>query len=62
MDCNTAALTVKRVLPEIEPTDAVMIDVPGVSAVARPVALIVAVAKVPELQPADDTTRDEPSE
>lgn len=62
MDSNTAGLTVKRVLPEIEPTEAVIIEVPAATAVASPVVFMVAVARVPDVQLGDERTWEVPSE
>ena len=50
MVCSVGAVTVSRVLPLTEPEVAVMVELPGATAVASPVPLIVAVAVVPELQ------------
>ena len=47
---DVAALTVKVVLPTIEPLAALMLLVPAATPVARPPALIVAVAVVAEAQ------------
>lgn len=62
MDCNVTALTVMRVLPEIEPTDAVIVDEPAATAVASPAEFMVAVAEVAEFQVGDDKTAEDPSE
>lgn len=48
MDCSDTGLTVRSVLAEMVPEVAVMVDVPPITAVARPEALIVATAVVPE--------------
>jgi hypothetical protein len=52
------------VLPESAPKVAVIVEVPPVTAVARPVAFIVATAGVPEFQLTEREVRicDEPSE
>jgi hypothetical protein len=50
IDCSVAAVTVSKVEPEIAPEVAVIDDVPAETAVARPTAVIVAVAGVAELQ------------
>ncbi len=49
IDWSVAAVTVRIVEPET-PSVAVIVEVPGDMAVARPVALIVAVAVVPDDQ------------
>ena len=48
IDCSVAAVTVSVVLPLTAPRVAEIDDVPAFSAEARPVALIVAFAIVPE--------------
>jgi hypothetical protein len=48
IDCNVAAVTVSKVEPLIEDDVAVMVEVPTPAPVARPAALIVAVAVVPD--------------
>jgi hypothetical protein len=50
MDCSVAAVTVSTVEPEIDNDVAVIVEVPTPAPLARPVALIVAVAVVPEDQ------------
>jgi hypothetical protein len=50
IDCNVAAVTVSTVEPEIDDDVAVMVEVPTPAPEARPAALIVAVAVVPEDQ------------
>jgi hypothetical protein len=49
IDCSVAAVTVSKVEPLIAPDVALIVEVPTPAPVARPVALIVAVAVVPEL-------------
>jgi hypothetical protein len=49
MDCSVAAVTVSKVEPLMDDDVAVMVEVPTPAPVARPAALIVAVAVVPEL-------------
>jgi hypothetical protein len=49
IDCRVAAVTVRVVEPLIAPDVALIVEVPTPAPVARPVALIVAVAVVPEL-------------
>ena len=48
MDTNVAAVTVSVVLPTMAPLVAEMVLVPAFNADAKPAALIVAVAVVPE--------------
>ena len=48
IDCNTGAVTVRIVEPETAPSVALIVLVPTVIPLARPPALIVAVAGVPE--------------
>src|SRR5271163_1264337 len=50
MDCSVAAVTVSTVEPEIDNDVAVIVEVPTPAPLARPAALIVAVAVVPEDQ------------
>src|SRR5205807_6014919 len=52
IDCSVAGVTVSTVEPVMLPTVAVMPLVPVVSAVARPVPLMVATLNVPEDQTA----------
>jgi hypothetical protein len=49
IDCSVAAVTVRVVEPLIAPDVALIVEVPTPAPVARPAALIVAVAVVPEL-------------
>jgi hypothetical protein len=49
IDCSVAAVTVNVVEPEIAPDVALMVDVPADAPVAKPPAVIVAVAGVAEL-------------
>lgn len=53
MDCNVTGLTVIRVLAENAPVEAVIVEVPAASALARPLELIVATAGVFEFQVTD---------
>jgi hypothetical protein len=50
IDCSVAAVTVSTVDPEIDDDVAVMVEVPTPAPLARPAALIVAVAVVPDDQ------------
>src|SRR5271163_4536148 len=50
MDCSVAAVTVSTVEPEIDNDVAVIVEVPTPAPLARPAALIVAVAVVPDDQ------------
>jgi hypothetical protein len=50
MEDRVAGVTVKVVLPEIVPEAAVMVEVPGARAVARPLLLTVATEVLDELQ------------
>src|SRR5271163_1345066 len=50
IDCNVAAVTVSNVEPEIDNDVAVIVEVPTPAPEAKPTALIVAVAVVPEDQ------------
>jgi hypothetical protein len=50
IDCSVTAVTVRTVEPLIAPDVAVIVEVPTPAALARPAALIVAVAVVPEDQ------------
>jgi hypothetical protein len=50
IDCSVAAVTVRSVEPEIDDDVAVIVEVPTPAPLARPAALIVAVAVVPEDQ------------
>jgi len=50
IDTRVAEVTVRAVLPEIVPEVAVMVVVPAVSAVARPVASIAATLALDEVQ------------
>src|SRR5277367_3847196 len=50
IDCSVAAVTVRSVEPEIDDDVAVMVEVPTPAPEAKPTALIVAVAVVPEDQ------------
>ncbi len=50
IDCNVAAVTVRVVEPLIAPDVALIVEVPTPAPVARPAALMVAVAVVPEDQ------------
>src|SRR5271167_485290 len=50
IDCNVAAFTVSNVEPEIDNDVAVIVEVPTPAPLARPAALIVAVAVVPDDQ------------
>jgi hypothetical protein len=50
IDCSVAAVTVSNVDPEIDDDVAVIVEVPTPAPLARPAALIVAVAVVPEDQ------------
>src|SRR5277367_4667594 len=49
MDCSVAAVTVSKVEPLMDDDVAVIVEVPTPAPLARPAALIVAVAVVPEL-------------
>lgn len=53
MDCNVTELTVSRVLAENDPVEAVIVEVPAASALARPLELIVATAGAFEVQVTD---------
>jgi hypothetical protein len=50
MDCRVAAVTVSSVEPETAPDVAPIVEVPAARALAKPLAVIVAVAGVAELQ------------
>ncbi len=49
IDCSTAAVTVKVVLPEIVLIVAAMVEVPAATLVARPDAVTVAADVLPEV-------------
>ena len=53
IDCSSGAVTVKVVEPETEPKVALIGLVPAPTPLARPAALIVAVAGVPEVHVTD---------
>jgi hypothetical protein len=50
MEARVAEVTVRVVLPEIVPEAALMVAVPAVTAVARPLPLTVAITGFDELQ------------
>lgn len=54
IDCSVAAVTVSVVFPEILAMVAVMSDDPAAALLARPLAVIVATAVVPEVQMTED--------